>query len=100
MLVDKTATAANWIILAGFLLMRRSDLQRQVNGNDLRKIFICMAAAIAFMVFLAGFELGPKLDRITHEPGYVIPFWVVIMGILILSWRKERKVAMEASQVG
>jgi len=100
MLVDKASMATTWMYFAGFLLIRRTDLQTQVSGKELAKLIGCLAVCIPAVVLMIYFQLEPKLERIAHEPVFIIPFWALAMMSLILPWRKERRLAKEASQVG
>jgi hypothetical protein len=90
--------AVGWIVLA-MIVTAREEGAPPISRRRLSILWTCLAIAFVMNVvdiaiaIIYNKPLIPKLTggHFLHDSGFVFPFWLLLMFLLFMAWRRERK---------
>lgn len=93
---------------AGFFILTMTVKVKLEDSSRKQLLFFWGCIAIAFAIGLAGIvshvlaaahhkalAIEPTGLRFLHQPAFVIPFWLLMIFLLFMAWRSERKLVRD-----
>lgn len=78
------------------VIMTRSEWMNPLSSRDLWVMFLCVTGLVVFILLAhlgAAGESPPPVRRLVHHPAFVIPLWLLMLGMLYRRWLREKNQA-------